>query len=97
MSNAAAWSVPSSCAIAVATAGVWNMWVTVATITQSIWRASMPARSSAWREAATAIDWTVSSGVAQRRCLMPERCWIHSSLESIASTTSALGITREGR
>ena len=27
---------------------------------------------------------------------MPERCWIHSSLESIASTTSALGTTRDG-
>ena len=36
MSNAAAWLVPSSWAIAVATAGVWSMWLTVATITQSI-------------------------------------------------------------
>ena len=97
MSNAAAWSVPSSCAIAVATAGVCSMWLTVATTTQSIWRASMPARSSALREAATDIICTVSSGVAQRRCLMPERCWIHSSLESIASTTSELGTTRDGR
>ena len=97
MSNAAAWSVPSSWAIAVAMAGVWSMWVTVATITQSIWRASTPARSSAVREAATDIICTVSSAVAQRRCLMPERCWIHSSLESIASTTSALGMTRLGR
>ena len=49
------------------------------------------------RAAATDMTCTVSSGVAQRRCLMPERCWIHSSLESIASTTSLLGITREGR
>ena len=97
MSNAAAWSVPSSWAIAVAMAGVWNMWLTVATITQSICRASTPARSSASREAATDMSWTVSSGVAQRRCLMPERCWIHSSLESIASMTSLLGITRDGR
>ena len=33
---------------------------------------------------------------AKRRVLMPERCWIHSSLESIASTISALGTTRAG-
>ena len=38
MSNAAAWSVPSSWAIAVAMAGVWSMWLTVATMTQSICR-----------------------------------------------------------
>ena len=49
------------------------------------------------RAALTDIDCTVSSGVAQRRCLMPERCWIHSSLESIASTTSAFGMIRDGR
>jgi hypothetical protein len=29
---------------------------------------------------------TVSSSEANRRSMMPERCWIHSSLESIAST-----------
>jgi hypothetical protein len=97
MSNAAAFSVPSSWAIAVAMAGVWSRWVTVATTTQSIWAGAMPARSIASRAAATDITWTVSSGVAQRRCLMPERCWIHSSLESIASTTSEFGITRVGR
>src|SRR6476469_1941286 len=97
MSKAAAWSVPSSWAMAVATAGVCSMWLTVATTTQSIWRASMPALSRALREASTAISCTVSSGVAQRRCLMPERCWIHSSLESIASMMSAFGITRDGR
>ena len=98
MSNAAAWSVPSSWAIAVAMAGVWNMWLTVATITQSICarvdagplqrlsRGGDRHRSGRSRRAA-----------AQRRCLMPERCWIHSSLESIASMTSLLGITRDGR
>ena len=56
----------------------------------------MPACASAAREAATDIICTVSSGAAQRRCLMPERCWIHSSLESIASMTSELGTTRDG-
>ena len=69
----------------------------MATTTQSTWRGSIPDRSSACREAATAITWTVSSGVAQRRLAMPERCRIHSSLESIASTTSLLGTTRLGR
>src|SRR3954452_14251579 len=41
--------------------------------------------------------WTVSSGVAQRRSMMPERCWIHSSLESMASTISEFGTTRLAR
>jgi hypothetical protein len=83
--------------MAVAIAGVCIMWLTVATTTQSIWRASMPARSRATLEAATDIAWTVSSGPAMRRVLIPERCWIHSSLESIASTISALGTARAGR
>ena len=43
MSKAAALSVPSSWAIAVATAGVCSMCETVATTTQSICAASMPA------------------------------------------------------
>ena len=96
MSNAAA-SVPSSCAIAVATAGVCRRWLTVATTTQSIWPGSRPARSMAIRDASTDIICTDSSGPAQRRVLMPERCWIHSSLESIASTTSEFGTRRTGR
>jgi hypothetical protein len=66
-------------------------------MTQSICSGAMPARSIAFREAATDIICTVSSGVANRRCLMPDRCWIHSSLESIASTMWAFGMTREGR
>ena len=37
------------------------------------------------------------AGPAKRRSLMPERCWIHSSLESMASTSSELGTTRDGR
>ena len=97
MSNAAACWVPSSWATAVATAGVCSRWLTVATMTQSTCSGAIPARSRAERAAATLIICTVSSGLAQRRCRMPERCWIHSSLESIASTTSALGTTREGR
>ena len=97
MSKAAAPSVPSSCATAVATAGVWSRWLTVATTTQSIWPASSPDRSIAIREASTDIICTDSSGPAQRRVLIPERCWIHSSLESMASTTSELGTRRVGR
>ena len=83
--------------MAVAMAGVCSMWLTVATTTASICRASMPACSSARRDAATLIICTVSSGAAKRRCLMPDRCWIHSSEESIASMTSELGMTRDGR
>ena len=98
MSNAAAWSVPSSWAIAVAMAGVWSRWLTVATIDAVDLPRRRRRRAPAPRAtAATDIIWTVSSGVAQRRCLMPERCWIHSSLESIASMTSELGTTRDGR
>ena len=97
MSKAGALSVPSSWAMAVATAGVCIMCETVATTTQSICAASRPARSRAWRDAATDIIWMVSSGPAKRRSLMPERCWIHSSLESMASTSSELGTIREGR
>ena len=97
MSNAAACSVPSSWAIAVAMAGVCSMWLTVATITQSIWRGVDAGRLERLAGRPTDINWTVSLSSAHIRCLMPERCWIHSSLESIASTMSALGITREGR
>jgi len=83
--------------VAVAMAGVCSMCETVATITQSICSGSIPDRSSAIRDEATDIICTVSSGVAKRRCLMPERCWIHSSVESMASTMSALGTIRDGR
>ena len=89
--------MPSSWAIAVAMAGVWSMWLTVATMTQSTWAASSPAAASASWDACTLIIWIDSSGPAHRRDLMPDRCWIHSSLELIASITSELGTTRVGR
>ncbi len=73
------------------------MCETVATMTQSTCAASMPAPSSALRAAETDIICTVSSGPAKRRSLIPDRCWIHSSLESIASISSELGTTRLGR
>ena len=97
MSKAAAGVVPSSSAIRVATAGVCIRWDTVATTTQSIWPGSMPARSSALRDDSTLIICTVSCGSAQRRSMMPERVRIHSSVESIWSTISALVTTRLGR
>ena len=78
-------------------AGVCMKCDTVATSTASTCAGEIPARSRALRHEATDIIWTVSSSVAQRRSMMPERCWIHSSLESIASTSSALGTTRLGR
>ena len=72
-------------------------WLTVATMTQSTWRASMPASARASRAAA---DGHHLHGLLGRRpsgaSTMPERCWIHSSLESIASTISELGTTRLG-
>ena len=83
MSKAAAPLAPSSLAMVVAIAGVWCRWVTVETITVSIWPASMPARSRALRAAATDIIWMVSSGAAQRRSTIPDRVRIHSSVESI--------------
>ena len=98
MSNAAAWSVPSSWAIGggdrrrLQQVGDGGDEDAVDLAGRRCRRARAPSR-----EAATDIICTVSSGVAQRRCLMPERCWIHSSLESIASTISELGTTRRGR
>ena len=97
MSKAAAPFAPSSVAIVVATAGVWCRWVTVETITVSICAGSTPARSRALRAAETDIICTVSSGSAQRRSMMPDRVRIHSSLESIMVTISALSTTRRGR
>ncbi len=67
------------------------------TITVSIWPGSTPARSKALRAAATDIIWIVSSGEAQRRSMMPDRVRIHSSVESIMVTISALSTTRRGR
>ncbi len=96
-SKATGASQPSSVAIRGATAGVCMRWLTVATMTASTWLASMPAWASASRQAATLIICTDSSGPAKRRVRMPERCWIHSSLLSIALTSSALGTTRSGR
>jgi hypothetical protein len=66
-------------------------------MTVSICETSIPAAAIASRAAASDIETTVSSGPAQRRDLMPERSWIHSSDESMASTISALGTTRSGR
>ena len=81
----------------VATAGVWCRWVTVETITVSIWPGSIPDRSRALRAAETDIIWMVSSGDAQRRSMIPERVRIHSSVESIMVMISALSTTRRGR
>ena len=58
---------------------------------------SIPARFSATSDAALDIAITVSSFDANRRDWIPERSRIHSSLESIRSTISELGTTRDGR
>ncbi len=96
MSNAAP-RMPSRSARIGAAAGVWYGWVTVATITASTCAASRPAEARASRVAASDMSTTDSSLAAKRRLLMPERSWIHWSEESIASTISELGTTRDGR
>ncbi len=97
MSNAAAVGAPMPTATWVAIAGVWYRCVTVETMTQPIWPGSMPAWSSAFFAALTDIASTVSSASAQRRSLIPERVWIHSSDESMFSRISAFVTTRRGR
>ena len=57
----------------------------------------MSAGSNALRAAEIDIIWMVSSGEAQRRSTIPERVRIHSSVESIMVTISALSTTRRGR
>ncbi len=67
-------------------------------MTVSICAPLSPAASSAFEAAATDMSTIVSSGcaLAKRRSLIPERDWIHSSLESICSQISALVTTRSG-
>ena len=75
MSNAAAWLVPSSWAMAVATAGVWSRWLTVATITQSICcrRRCRPCRAPRGPRRRSSSGRSRGAS-AQRRSMMPERC-----------------------
>jgi hypothetical protein len=63
----------------------------------SIWSALTPAISRALSDACSAMSTTVSSGAANRRSMMPERCWIHSSEESMCRQISSLVTTRSGR
>ncbi len=69
----------------------------VATTTAPTCSGSMPLAARALRPEAIAIARTDSSAFAKRRFLMPERDWIHSSVESIVSQISALLTTRSGR
>ncbi len=80
-----------------AIAGVCLRWVTVDTMTHPTCSAETPACARALPAAAIDISATVSSSLAQRRVLMPERDWIHSSDESMRSISSELGTTRTGR
>jgi hypothetical protein len=97
MSKAAGLGIPIRCASSGAAAGVWNGWLTVAMITTPICSGETPARSIACREAASAMSMTLSSSRAKRRVTMPERCWIHSSEESMNWQISSLVTTRSGR
>jgi hypothetical protein len=57
----------------------------------------MPAAAIAFPPAATDIEAIVSSEVAHRRLMIPERVRIHSSEESIRSQISAFVTTFDGR
>ncbi len=89
--------VPSRWATSAAADGVCNGWVTVASMTQPTWSASMPALASALPAAATDMSTTDSSGAAKRRVTMPDRSRIHSSVESMRSQISSLVTMRAGR
>ena len=59
--------------------------------------ASMPAAASASRAACSDMSRTLTSSAARCRVLMPVRCWIHSSEDSIHWQTSSLVTTTSGR
>jgi hypothetical protein len=69
----------------------------VATITRSIWSAGTPDFSIASFDASVARSMARMPAEARVRVLMPVRCWIHSSLESMGPMMSALGTTRSPR
>jgi len=95
-SNAAACD-PRRSAICGAEAGVCWVWVEVATITSPMSAAETPAAARASSAARVPMSSTVSSSRAKRRDRMPDRDWIHSSLESRTSQISSLVTTRSGR
>ena len=65
-----------------AVAGKVRSGVAVAQMTRSMSTGSMPARTSAWREAAMPRSEVSSPSSAMWRCSMPVRSLIHSSLVS---------------
>ena len=84
-------------AISDAAVGVWYGCVQVATMMTSMsWEAS-PAAARAFSAAAADMVATVSSSLAHRRSMIPERSLIHSSDESMVWQISSLVTTREGR
>ena len=93
----AAHCTPSRSASIGAAPGVTIGWVTEAMTTAPSCEASMPAAARASRAACSAMSTTDSSRAAKRRVTMPERSRIHSSEESMRSTSSELGTTRSGR
>ena len=88
---------PSGVATCGAEAGVCSGCVDVATMTHPSWSGLTPAAASARSAAAVAMPMRVSSAPANRRVLIPERVWIHSSEESRTSQISSLVTTRAGR
>src|SRR5581483_4782102 len=78
-------------------AGKVRSGVEVAQTTRSTSTGSMPARTSAWREAAIPRSEVSSPSSAMWRCSMPVRSRIQASLVSTMRDRSSLVMTRFGR
>ena len=70
--------------------------VVVPTTMKSMSAGVSPARSIAFRAASVARSDVATPGSTMWRCLMPVRCWIHSSLVSTIFSRSALVSSRGG-
>ncbi len=88
---------PSRWAIWGAAAGVCWVCVEVATMIVPTRSAAMPADASASRAARSPMSNSDSPSPAYLRVRMPDRLWIHSSLESRTWQISSLSTTRSGR
>ena len=80
-----------------AVAGKVRSGVEVAQTMRSMSIGSMPARTSAWREAAMPRSEVSSPSSAMWRCSMPVRSRIHSSVVSTRRAMSAFVMMRLGR
>ena len=77
--------------------GVCCTLLIVAMITASMSSGATPLRSIASRAASVARSRAETSAVARMRVMMPVRCWIHSSEESIGPAMSSFVTATEPR